>query len=595
MTIVRTLVDLARDRAQSHPTRGYRFLREDLAISEEITYGELDRSARKLASTLSRFGFRRGDRALLVYPYGLAFVRAFWACLYAGVIAVPAPPPVPLRQARTVGRLRAIAEDCKPTAILTSSTLLPGARAALESASAWKTEGLLGMLSTDDDDDDDDDDDEPSEWRDAFAESSDVAIIQYTSGSTSIPRGVELTHANLLHNLDMLRSFHLHQRDMVMLHWLPLYHDMGLVRGMLSPLHMGGDCFMMSPLSFIQSPTRWLSALTRHAATTTGAPNFGFEICARKVSDEEIARLHLDLKSVRVAFCTAEPIQKATVERFIERFARCGFQRSSFRPAYGLAEATVMVSGELRAEGMRSLRLSKKALREDRVVILDEHGDESDRRDVVCCGRSLREDQEVCIVDHRDGRRCQTDHVGEIWIRGPSVGRGYWGNPSMSEQTFGARLADGSGPYLRTGDLGFLAPDDDGGELFITGRLKDLVIVRGENHYAHDIEWTVEASSRLIRPGCTAAFGVEVDGSEAVVILCEQIDADCSWNDACSDIVRAVGETHGIGVHAICFIAQGHVPKTASGKVQRSLARELYETKRLKVLYSWTTTAEEPP
>jgi acyl-CoA synthetase (AMP-forming)/AMP-acid ligase II len=398
-----------------------------------------------------------------------------------------------------------------------------------------------------------------------------------------------ITHPNFLPNLTLLRAYHEDQEHMERVHWLPLNHEVAHIRGMLSPLEMGGDCFMMSPLAFVEQPRRWLAALTKHRATTTGAPNFGFELAARKVTDVDA----YDLSALRIAFCSAEPIRATTLERFAAKFGPCGFERTALRPAYGLAEATVAVSGET-AGGPRTFRISARALREGRIAPLtksrplsssrtaaDSGVADDDACDLVSCGRPLG-GQSLAIVDEH-AAPAAADHIGELCIRGPSVGMGYWRASAETLATFGFHLADGSGPFLRTGDLAWLSPD---GELCITGRKKDLIVVRGENYYPQDIEAVIEEAAPALRPGCTAAFAITGDLGETVGVVCE-CEPVSDWPALIATIRGAAGETLGLSIGAIAFVARGEVPKTASGKVQRTLTRARFLADELAVLYTW--------
>jgi acyl-CoA synthetase (AMP-forming)/AMP-acid ligase II len=385
----------------------------------------------------------------------------------------------------------------------------------------------------------------------------------------------------LLHNLELLRNFHDRQAHMVMLHWLPLYHDMGLIRGMMSPLHMGGDCVMMPPMLFVQRPLRWLVAASRYRATTIGAPNFGYELCNRKVSDRDVETL--DLSALRIAFCTAEPIRSSTVSTFLRKFSVCGFSSRAFRPSYGLAEATVAVCGETRGNGPEIRRCDGRALRSNRFVEVD--GGIGGAVALTICGRALG-NQEVITVDRR-GRRTRPDEIGEIWIRGKSVARGYWGDRAATRATFRARLADGTGPYLRTGDLGWLSPT---GDLIVTGRQKDLIVVRGQNYYPQDIEFAVERCTPELRAGCSAAFSIDGRMGEAVAIVCEPV-ADRPSEERCRGLVArlraAVSEEFELAVHMVAIIQRSTLPKTASGKVRRAETRQDLSEGALPVLHLW--------
>ena len=410
-----SLLQLALDTAATHPDRGYRFCHNGIHLREALSYAQLDVAARRIAVALHQLGIRPGERALLLYPAGLEFVSAFWGCVYAGVVAVPAPPPHPARLNRTLPRLSNIVSDCQPHVVLTHSQLGVGL-------------GELPVLCTDQC---------PAEsGRWSAPVGVETVMLQYTSGSSREPRGVRLSHSNLLHNLEMLRQFHGCQSSMVMVHWLPLYHDMGLIRGMLSPLHMGGDCVMLDPLQFVQRPLDWLCALSHFSATVTGAPDFGYALAARKIADSDLDPI--DLSCLEVAFCSAEPIRKSSLDAFVQRFARCGLRTGALKPSYGLAEATVMVTAEMRPH-YHSQAVSRQALAQS---CLGPPQSEGDRLDLVCCGQPLG-GQQLLIVDSH-GRALAPDRVGEVWLAGGSVAGGYWNRPD--DPTFAARLADGRGP-----------------------------------------------------------------------------------------------------------------------------------------------------
>jgi acyl-CoA synthetase (AMP-forming)/AMP-acid ligase II len=562
-----TLSELLRAQAIAHPNRGYRYLGDGATVSESLSYAELHRDACRISTLLARAHVAPASRALLLYPPGLAFVSAFWGCFQRGVIAVPVPPPTAGRNARALVRLHAVATDCAADVVLTSLEFEATARAALAGLPALADTPVLVTDRLEGNAEDDA----------ATASPDDIAVLQYTSGSTRTPRGVMVTHANLLHNLELLGTFHRDASDVVMVSWLPLYHDMGLIRGMMSPLASGGDCIMMSPLHFVQRPAKWLAAVTRFRATITGAPNFGYELCVRKIPEADLARF--DLAALRVAFCTAEPIRHETVRRFLERFAACGLSPTAFRPAYGLAENTVAVCGEL-GNGPKSWRVKRTALRNGSFEIAGEAVPDAETNQLVSCGEPLG-DQTVVIVDE-EKRPAEPGSVGEVWIRGRSVGKGYFRKPEETRDVFGAHLADGSGPFLRTGDLGCVDPS---GGLCITGRKKDLIIVRGQNYYPQDIEATIERATARARPGCSAAFAIEEE--DAIVVAIEVSDAACS-SEVVDAVRNAVREDHEVGLSAICLLAEGGLPKTASGKVQRAATRQAFLDRSLPLVHTWT-------
>ncbi|HSK81412.1 MAG TPA: fatty acyl-AMP ligase, partial [Thermoanaerobaculia bacterium] len=420
---------------------------------ERLTYAELDARARAIGASLQEAG-AGGERVALLFPPGADFVASFFGCLYAGAVAVPALPPRP-RGADP--RLQAICRDARPRVALTTAEKLP----ALERAAAEIPElkAALRMAPATEG---------AADWRRADLGPEALAFLQYTSGSTSSPKGVMVSHGNLVHNEELIRRTFEQSSGSVVLGWLPLYHDMGLIGTVLQPLYTGAVSYLMTPGAFLQRPARWLEAISRYRATTSGGPNFAYELCVRKVGEAE--RESLDLSSWQVAFNGAEPVRAGTLRRFAEAFAPCGFRATAFRPCYGLAEATLLVSGG-RPEGEPRVRaLDAEALERHDVV----EGDAARSRELVGCGAAM---QEVLAVDPESGDPCPPGGVGEIWVAGPSVARGYWERPEETATTFGARLADGTGPFLRTGDLGFVS----GGELFLTGRLKDLIILRGRN------------------------------------------------------------------------------------------------------------------
>ena len=424
-----SLVALLRDRATEAPDRGYTWLAHGEEAADRLTYAGLDRRARAIAAALTG-AVPAGERALLLHPPGLEFVAAFFGCLYAGVIAVPAYPP---RSRRADPRLRSIATDCRPRAVLTTAALLArrevlaGQVPELASALWLATETLDGRDGGD------------HGFEPCPRDLADIAFLQYTSGSTSSPKGVMVSHGNLLHNEELIRRAFEQPAGSVVLGWLPLYHDMGLIGTVLQPLYTGAACYLMSPVAFLQRPARWLEAISRYRATTSGGPNFAYELCVRKVGEAE--REGLDLSSWQVAFNGAEPVRADTLRRFAAAFAPCGFRASAFRPCYGLAEATLLVSGWRPEEGEPRVRaLDAEALERHEAV---DAADAARSRELIGCGAAM---QTVLAVDPESGEPCPPGRVGEIWVAGPSVAQGYWERPEETAAAFGARLADGSRP-----------------------------------------------------------------------------------------------------------------------------------------------------
>ena len=553
-----SLVELLGRRALSQAERlAYVFLKNGEEEAERLTCGELDRRARALGAMLASRGLR-GERVLLLFPPGLEFVTAFFGGLYAGAVVVPAYPP---GRSRHLQRLQSIAADARPRMILTSAAIVSRIESWAAATPELADVEIVDAGTVD------------AAWagelrRPAIA-ASEVAFLQYTSGSTSAPRGVLITHANLLHNEEMIRRGFDQTADSVIVSWLPLYHDMGLIGGVLQPLYVGARCILMSPTAFLQQPARWLRAIGRYRATTSGGPNFAYDLCVRNVREED--RADLDLSSWRVAFNGSEPVRSATLQRFADAFHGCGFQPRSFLPCYGLAEATLFVAGAAVGAGPAVESVSAAALQAGKVAPAEDGGAS---QALVGCGR-LAPGQRIVIADPRTGRRAAPDRVGEIWVTGPSVAGGYWNHDGASAETFGARLAGERTAvrYLRTGDLGFLR----GGELFVTGRRKDLIIVRGRNHYPQDVELAAEKAHPALRPGCGAAFAVETDGEERLVVAFEvERHGSADPDEVTAAVRRSVLEEQEIAAHDVVLVRAGTIPRTSSGKVRRHACREAY-------------------
>ena len=568
-----TVVDLLRRRAAMHGDRtAYIFLQDGEDEAARITYADLDRRARAIAAVLQDAGAEQA-RALLLYPPGLEYITAFLGCLYAGTIAVPAYPP---HGSRNVDRLLAIAADARPAV-----ALIPDA--ALAQQLSWPAHGgpqprWIATQAVEDG--------LAASWRPPQLDDRALAFLQYTSGSTSDPKGVMVTHGNLLHNQAMIRTAFGHDDDTVVVGWLPLYHDMGLIGTVLQPLYLGTSCMLMSPAAFLQRPVRWLAAISRYRATTSGGPNFAYDLCVDRIRAEE--RAGLDLRSWRIAFNGAEPVRAETMHRFARAFEPCGFDIASFYPCYGLAEATLLVSGAPRRRPPVVARLEPEAA--DAGTWTPPRDDARPARVVASCGGAVL-DQRIAIVDPRTDRLCGPDESGEIYVAGDSVCAGYWNRPEESEATFRARV-DGvpDQPFLKTGDLGFLRD----GELFITGRLKDLVIIRGRNHHPEDLEWTVARCHRQLR-GLGAAFALS-DDADGVAIV-QEIDPKIvgGSDEALTAIREALVEAHEIRPAAIALVKPGAVPRTSSGKVQRQLCRRLFLAGRLEIVGEWRETRSTDP
>ncbi|UCD43737.1 MAG: AMP-binding protein, partial [Chloroflexota bacterium] len=547
----------------------YTFLEDGEQDEVNLTYGELNRRAMAIGALLQDLGMQ-GERALLLYQPGLDYIASFFGCLYAGVVAVPAYPP---RLNRPVPRIQAIVADSHAKVALTTSTILENIESRFEHAPdlgalEWRdTENLPNDLG--------------DKWQDVKVDAETLAFIQYTSGSTSTPKGVMLSHGNLIHNLKIIKHGFQIEGSGMGVFWLPSYHDMGLIGGILEPMYVGEASTLMAPIAFLQRPIRWLKAITRYQGSITGAPNFAYDLCVTKTTSEE--REELDLSSLETAFCGAEPIRAKTLERFADTFEPYGFRRDAFYPCYGLAEGTLLVAGG-EGPGEPVVRLVKKNhLKEDKVVFANEN--DSDFQRMVGCGGSLP-DQKIRIVDPESHLQCKPDEVGEIWVSGPSVAQGYWMMPDETEQIFHAYLADtGEGPFLRTGDLGFLAD----GELFITGRLKDLIIIRGRNYYPQDIELTVEKSHEALQSFSGAAFSVMEDEEEKLVVVHELARQHRNANpeEVFAAVRRAIAENHQLQVHAVVLLKPLSIPMTSSGKVKRHECKVDFLNGTLKTKAEW--------
>ncbi len=572
-----TLVELLSRRASQHPERrAYTFLIDGELEGVHLTYGELDRRARAVGALLQQRA-ERGSHALLVYPSDLEFITAFFGCLYGGLIAVPTYPPQ-TRTRRSLAKLRAIMDDVQPSVVLTTSGISSMAESLFAQAQELE---VAPLVSTDDIDVT-----LAETWQDPVVDSDTLAFLQYTSGSTGLPKGVMLTHGNLLQNAALIYHHFGITSDVRGLSWLPLYHDMGLIGMTIQAMYAGVRTDIMSPVAFLQRPIRWLQAISNTGANVTGGPNFAYDLCVRKITPEQKATL--DLSNWKIAFNGAEPIRQETLERFAEAFAPCGFHKEAFRLCYGLAEATLLVAGMQRGAALTSRTVQTAALEQNRVVMASAEAaiDKDNTRTFVSSG-SVPSGQKVIIVNPDTCIQCQPDEVGEIWVSGPSISQGYWQKPEETKQTFRAYLVDtGEGPFLRTGDLGFLQD----GELFISGRLKDLIIIRGRNHYPQDIELTVEQCHPALRPACGVAFSVDAMSEEQLVIVheVERQYRNLNVDEVVEAIRQAVAEHHELQVYAVVLIKTGSIPKTSSGKLQRNACRQGFLAGTFDVVGAWT-------
>lgn len=559
-----TLVSVLRAHAAEVPGLPILRVLGDHGAEIVLTYGELDRRARAVAARLQEAG-AAGERALVLQEPGADYVAALLGCLYAGVVAVPAYPP---RFSRRVTRLVVIVSDARARFALSSAKTVGWLGAAEGGPEALSR---LTWITTDGVDDEG----AAAAYQPPTLSADGLALLQYTSGSTSDPKGVMLTHRHFLENIAALAERGQVRASDRWVSWLPPYHDMGLVGGVLLPLCLGTETVLMSPLAFLQRPARWLEAISRFRATVSGGPNFGFELCLRRVGAKE--RAGLDLSCWRTAFCGAERVRPETLEGFSAAFAEVGFQASALVPCYGLAEATLGVSLGAPGRTYEVRELDERAL--ERGCATPVVSSERARR-LVGCGAVLPA-TEVSIVDAHTRVPCEVGTVGEIWVKGPSVAEGYWGRPELSEEVFRARAVGRDGAWLRTGDLGFLA----GGELYVTCRLKDLIILRGLNYAPEDLEATVQGCHPAARAGGAVAFAVEVEGEERLVMVLEIDPGAAGSARVIARALRdAIASEHELPVQDVVLVRPGGVPRTTSGKVQRALCRRQYLEHQLEVL-----------
>lgn len=572
-----TLVALLRFRASHTPRRlAYTYLKEGVHEDQTYTYAELDQAARAVAVALARALVQPGERVLLVYPPGLEFIAAFFGCLYAGVVPIPAPPPEGARFKRTFPRLRAIIEDAGARLILATDAICQNSLSLEQETTPWLCSDKIDIGLAD-------------AWSPPPIAASDLAYLQYTSGSTSSPKGVMLTHACVLRNLSLSQTAWDYSGDSVAVTWMPYFHDYGLVDGLLQPVYTGIPCYVLSPLTFIKRPLRWLEAIHRYRGTHTQAPNFAYELCLNKITPAQ--RDALDLSCWRTASNGAEPVREATFTRFVEYFAPCGFRPEAFYPSYGLAEATLLVATKPVGEVAKSCSADADALERDQRYVAAQPG--ALARSVVSCGTPLGDmrlgDMQLAIVDPQTRRRCAAHEVGEVWVSDPSVAVGYWGQEAESAAVFNVRPEGEAEPdspsgYMRTGDLGFLSD----GELYVTGRLKDLIIIAGVNHYPQDIEWSVQQSHPEFRPDHCAAFSVEQGGEEHLVVVAEVNRPLDDWQPLFEAVRRAVSDGHELELYAFVALRKGGILKTSSGKLQRRNCRSAFLDGTLAALAQWT-------
>lgn len=555
-----TLTGLARYRARQQPAgKAFTFLRSGETAAAHLSFGELDIRARRIAAKLQQH-FAPGDRVLLAYATELEFITAFFGCLYARVVAVLAPPPSGTTE---VARLKRIVDESGAVGLCTGTVGFNVGHLGLSLPSLHRQLCCLTITA-------DEKASSPEAWVEPDIDPQSLAFIQYTAGSTGASRGVMVSHANVLHNQRLMESALSSSGRTRPLSWLPPYHDMGLIGHVVQPLHLGVTSVLLSNASFVAKPARWLQAITDHRATISGGPNFAYELCIRRITSEQMRTL--DLSSWDVAFNGSEIVRAETLERFADKFAPCGFRREAFASCYGMSEATLFVSASPTATFPAVCRLDGDQLQQHRVR---SPGDDTRNvRSVVSCGHAPQ--QRVLIVNPETRTPCPPDRVGEIWIQGDSVALGYWNDADATRTTFQAQLAGrDDGPCLRTGDLGFIRD----GQLYLTGRLHDLVLIGGRHYYPGDIEDAVRASHPALREGEAAAFSIDHTGESQLIVLHEVQRRELRRlprGDVATAARSAVLSEFGVNLQEMILVPEGTLPKTSSGKIRRHALRDTY-------------------
>jgi len=564
-----TYIEVVQNRIIHQPDHiVFRFLEDGINETDSFTYKRLGIRARALGAELQKYG-KKGDRVLLLFPPGLEYIASMFSCFYSGFIAVPAYPP---RRNRKIHRLNTIIQDSGSSICIISRQVYTDIERNF--ADHQNLKDIKWIIYEDVED----------EFSNCFLETKiypeDIALLQYTSGSTGNPKGVMVTQLNLLYNSEYIRQSFEFDTDLVGVNWLPIFHDMGLIGGILQVAYIGAVNIVIPPVAFLKNPLNWLKAMDKYGGNTGGAPNFGFEYCIDKISIEE--KKQLNLRQVKTFFCGAEQIRKPTMENFHKEF---DIEARQLYPVYGMAETTLMVSGGYQSAKPKYIQLDQDELSKGNVVEVDDTHKRS--LDVVGCGH-LWMQTKVEIVDPVSLEKLPENKIGEIWVSGPTVTKGYWNKPEETEHTFNALISGSHGnPFLRTGDLGFFRD----GELYITGRLKDLIIIRGVNHYPADIEFIVQNSNDNFRKNGGAAFSIVYNDEEKLVIV-QELERTALRKDNHDDLIslirKVVSDEFELDVFAVCLIRTGSIPLTSSGKIQRRQTRYDYLSDDLNIVAQWS-------
>jgi acyl-CoA synthetase (AMP-forming)/AMP-acid ligase II len=562
-----TLPEILNYRAENTPHNpAFIFLKDGEDDEDRITYQELDRDARAIAKDLS-FNILKGERALLLFPPGLDYIRALFACFYAGIIAIPAYPP---RKNRSIDRLKALVMDSGTSLVLTTGEIRQTFQRLYQDIEELKSLILIAV-----------DDLNHSSEASVFPSWSqdDIALLQYTSGSTGQPKGVIITHRNIMRNCEFIRNSFSFSTKSVGVSWLPTFHDMGLVGQVFQPVYTGFPSVYMAPVSFFQKPVRWLKAFSKYKGTMGGAPNFAFDLLSENTSADELDGL--DLSSIKTIYCGAEPIRRSTLENFLDVYKDYGLKPEMLYTCFGMAETTLITTGPPAGRGPKFLGCSGNGLLQNKVIPITSNN--GDTKHLVGVGYPWL-DNKIRIVNPDTFQSCKTDEVGEIWIAGTSVSPGYWNKPDVNREIFEAEIEGEPGArYFRSGDLGFIHE----GELYISGRLKDLIIIHGVNIYPQDIEYFAENSHTALRPNASAAFSVESGGEERLAIVAE-VERSAMMSLDVTAVCDAIRENVAIEtelvVHSIQLLRPASILKTSSGKIQRRACKEAFIQRKLEVI-----------
>lgn len=526
-----------------------------------FSYQEVDRRARAIATMLQQQGLTN-ERAVLLFQPGIDYILSILGCWYAGVTAVPVYAP---RLNSSFDRIRIIIKDAQAAALLSTSAVL--ASLISDELNTLNIHGTQ-MLATDNLAENIE-----AHWEIPTINGDTLAVLQYTSGSTGNPKGVRIFQKHLIANSRMISRAMGSSEESVGVVWIPPYHDMGLVGGILQPFYAGFPVHLMSPVTFLQRPIRWLEAITQHRGTISAAPNFAYDLCVRRAKPEQIEQL--DLSSWRVAVNGAEPVRAETIQRFYETFAPAGFKRNTLFPSYGMAETTLLISAPQVGHDVIILQAERDALKRGALVTA-----EGESIPLVSCGQ-VDDETKVAIVDPDNGTLRNANEIGEIWVSSPSVADGYWDKPEATQEIFHARLPGDDTHWLRTGDLGVL----NNNNLYVTGRIKDMILIRGHNYYPHDIEATALAAHPVIRAQGAAAFAIDTADGEGLGLV---VEMDRGWQpqhiqEATTAVRNAISLDHQLQISELVFVRPNSIPKTSSGKVQRFLTRSRLIAKELNV------------